>query len=77
MDDARYRTVVTHDHGTPTGWFADLDDDADVDPKFPWSPMIQTAGGCYPLPIWFQTEADCVEFIRRDILGRGLLDDIR
>ncbi|HKN57144.1 MAG TPA: hypothetical protein VJX66_31960 [Amycolatopsis sp.] len=68
------QVLVTHDHGSPTGWFADMSDEEYRLPEFPWQPFIQTAGGCFPLPIWFETEDACIEFIRKDILGRGLLD---
>ncbi|WP_405611333.1 hypothetical protein [Streptomyces sp. NBC_01508] len=60
-----------------TGWFAGLSDEADRNPIAPWQPFIQTAGGCFPLPLWYATEEGCLDAIEHDILGRGLLDGSR
>lgn len=57
------------------GWFADLANEEDRDPRWPWQPFIQTDACCFPLRVRFATEADCIDFIRRNIAGRGLLDD--
>lgn len=57
------------------GWFADLADDDERDPRWPWQPFLQTNGCCFPLRVWFASEKDCVDFIRDEIVGRGLLDD--
>lgn len=56
------------------GWFADLADEEERDPRCPWQPFLQISGCCFPLPVWFASEEDCMEFIRDDIVGRGLLD---
>jgi hypothetical protein len=56
------------------GWFADLADEEERNPRWPWQPFIQITGSCLPLPVWFETEAECLDFIRTDIVGRGLLD---
>lgn len=60
-----------------SGWFADPSDPEDRDERWPWQAFIQTAGGCYPLPLWFETKEACERFIRDDVLGRGMLDDAR
>lgn len=56
-----------------TGWFADLSDEEDRNPIAPWQPFIQTAGGCFPLRLWFETKDGCEEFIRECVLGRVML----
>ncbi len=60
-------------YGTPTGWFADLSDDEDRDERNPWQPFLQASGGCFPLPLWFQTEAACQDWIRAHVIGNGWL----
>ena len=57
------------------GWFADLADEDARDPRFPWQPFLQTGACCLPLPVWFATKAECQDFIRVSIAGRGILDD--
>jgi hypothetical protein len=57
----------------PSGWFADLSDNKTL-PSYPWQPFLQLVSGCYPLPLWFSTEADCEDFIRTDILGQTMLE---
>lgn len=58
-----------------TGWFADIADAEDNAPDdFPWAPFLQAAGGCFPLPIYFNTQAACEAFIATDVLGQGLLE---
>lgn len=73
---ARSAPVVTHDHGTRTGWFADPSDEDDRVEGAPWQPFLQTSGCCFPLPVWFETKDACDDFIRSSILGRGHLDDV-
>ena len=46
-------------------WFADVSDPEDACDGMPWQPFLQIAGVCFPLPIWFATETDCVAFIMR------------
>jgi hypothetical protein len=58
---------------TPTGWFADLSDEEDRVKGSPYQPFLQTAGGCFPLPLWFDSEESCDEFIRDNIAGKGQL----
>lgn len=54
------------------GWFADLSDEDERDPHAPWQAFLQLEGHCHALDgVWFYTEADCVEFIRTEIVGRG------
>lgn len=54
------------------GWFADLGEHA-LPGTDQWQPFLQIPAGCFPLPIWFDTEAACLEFIAENIAGRGLL----
>lgn len=56
-----------------TGWFADLSNEEDRDPRNPWQPFLQTDGGCFPLPLRFQTKGDCEDFIRRHVVGVDML----
>lgn len=60
---------------TDRGWFADLSDEEERNPQFPWQPFLQTDGCCLPLRIWFATKAECEDFIRQDVAGRRLLED--
>lgn len=55
------------------GWFADVDKDAGT--RFIWQPCLQLEGGVSELPIWFESEADCLEFIKTDVIGLGMLND--
>lgn len=56
------------------GWFADIDEEAD--PRWPWVPVLQIPGCCFPLPVWHATEAACEAFIRREVLGKGMLPEL-
>jgi hypothetical protein len=56
------------------GWFAHVDEDRDPADRFLWQPNIQVAGAIFPLPAWFDTEAGCEEFIRREIVGQGWMN---
>ena len=56
------------------GWFADVtDDEALKQTEFRWQAFLQAPGGCYPLPIWFPSEEAVVDFIKRDVIGKGLM----
>lgn len=57
------------------GWFADVSDPDEMVAGAPWQPFIQTAGCIFPLPVRFETKETCDEFIRRDLLNKGMLDD--
>jgi hypothetical protein len=57
---------------SPRGWFADIDRDAE--PNYPWQPCLQLDGICHSFQVWFATEAECVAYIKEQILGRGLLE---
>jgi hypothetical protein len=55
-----------------TGWYAEEDTDAPV-AGFAWRAVLQLPGMVVPTEgHWFETEAACLEFIRDDILGKGL-----
>lgn len=60
---------------TAHGWFADLDTDTAPTDDCRWQPVLQVTALCLPFPVWFPSEAACVEFIEKDILGLGLLTD--
>lgn len=51
-----------------TGWWAeDIGDGS-------WVPTIQLGSVlCLSLPAWFKTEAECLEFIRANLVGAGEL----
>jgi hypothetical protein len=50
-----------------TGWFADLDRDADS--RWPWRPCLETGDGLVPsLDMYFATEKECEAFIRDTII---------
>lgn len=52
------------------GWLADVDESAPAYSR--WQPVLQADGVCLPFEIWFSTEAECLDWIRRDVLGRGM-----
>jgi hypothetical protein len=54
------------------GWFADLDESATDD--FRWAPHLQADGVIPSLDIWFRTEDECMDWIRENVIGRGLFD---
>lgn len=56
------------------GWFVNESDDEDRVEGSPYQPFVQLAAGCFPLPIWFRTEADCQHFIDTELVGLGRLD---
>lgn len=53
------------------GWFARLGDDDDAFPGY-WQPTLQLDGLQVPSGIGFTTEEDCLDFIRTEILGKGM-----
>lgn len=59
----------------PTGWFADTTESETA--SMLWHPILQLPGICVPMEIWFETEADCEDFIRREILGQPMLEEQR
>lgn len=66
-------TYVTEDCGNPTGWFADLADEA-AHGQYPWAVFIQTAGGCFDLSdLRFDSRDGAERFIRDSVLDRGML----
>lgn len=60
------------------GWFADVpavDEWADApSPESPWRPYLQLDGIRVSMNVWFRTEDDCTQFIREEVLGKGMLD---
>ena len=51
------------------GWFADISSDEGMEDR--WQPHIQCEGVCPSLDVWFETEEDCNQFIREQIIGKG------
>lgn len=61
---------------TPTEWYADRDPDAE---HFQWQPVLtesETNVVVTSARTWFETEADCVGFIRDYLVGAGLDRDL-
>jgi hypothetical protein len=55
-----------------TGWFAEECTDA-PHAGFTWRAVLQLPGLVVPTDgLWFDTEAECLDFIRDDIIGQGL-----
>jgi hypothetical protein len=48
---------------TEVFWFTDFSDEEDAVKGSPFQPFLQISGGCFPLPMWFKTEAECNAFI--------------
>jgi hypothetical protein len=47
------------------GWFADQDDENGG----MWRPYFQTDGVCAGIELWFDTEAECDQFIDEELVG--------
>jgi hypothetical protein len=55
----------------PRGWFAEQGDNQPA--PWNWRPVLQLDGMVMPADgPWFDTEAGCLEFIRDNVLGRGM-----
>ena len=59
-------------HPDDAGWLPVKDDDDDVDLRWPWQPSLEGFGLSLTLPVWFATEDDCMDFIKKHVLGFGL-----
>lgn len=62
------------------GWFVERvrDDDPDFNPRWPYRATLQIRGGGASLDGFrFATEAECLDFIRTDVIGKGLLPERR
>lgn len=57
------------------GWFADPrdEDDEDLVPGYPWTPFLQSPGMCTPLRLGFATKVECEQWIRDNVIGKGML----
>jgi purine nucleoside phosphorylase len=58
------------------GWFTEhvSEDDPDFNAKHPYRATLQLPGWVVTTQgPWFETEADCDDFIRTEIVGMGLL----
>lgn len=49
------------------GWFADTDQSQAG--EFVWQPCLQTDTCVVSVSTWFRSEADCLKFIRDEIIG--------
>ena len=57
------------------GWFSEWDEDQ-KDTSFTWRPVLQLDGFMVTCQgPWFDSEEACDEFIREDIVGRGMWAD--
>lgn len=61
--------------GYRTGWFAMQSDDENECPG-KWQPALQIPGLIIPAEVWFDTEKDCLGFIRETILNRGMWPEL-
>lgn len=57
------------------GWFAAQadEDDPAVLPGYRWRPYLQIDGAALPIAVSFASEAECEQFIRENVLEKGLL----
>ena len=55
-------------------WWAEFDPEVGT-PDFPWQPTLLINSCALSLPVWFQTEAACLEFIARIPDGCHVLPD--
>jgi len=57
------------------GWFADISDEAPTS-DYPWQPFLETGTGFIPgIAVWFRTQAACEDWIRRMVLGVGIIEE--
>jgi hypothetical protein len=63
---------------TRTGWWAEHEADPEINPfapDAPWIATLQIDVGCNSLSgVAFYSEADCLDFIRRCVIGQPPLD---
>ncbi|MGI5144807.1 hypothetical protein ACQEVC_45570 [Plantactinospora sp. CA-294935] len=63
------------------GWFADVEDvdsedgEPRSDPAYPWQPVLQTAGLCLSLDIWFASRAECEQWLRDNVIGVEMIEE--
>ncbi|MFD9739457.1 hypothetical protein [Umezawaea sp. NPDC059074] len=57
-----------------TGWFADVD--PDVSDDHTWQPCLLLDDVRLSLDLWFATEEECLAFIRKEVVGRGVLGEV-
>ena len=56
-----------------TGWFADVD--PDVGDDHTWQPCLLLDDIRLSLDLWFASEEECLAFLRKEVVGRGMLGD--
>ena len=49
-------------------WYAERDPDPDF-ASSPWRPVLQCTAFAPSMSVWFETQAQCEQFIRDEILG--------
>ena len=57
------------------GWFSDTDPDMAPSDTYQWQPCLQVEGLILSFDVWYSSKADCDDFIRRTIIGKGMLPD--
>lgn len=59
------------------GWFADQVNDPAEGPVGLWVAVLQADGMLVALDgPWFETEAECLAWLRSEVVGRGMYDDV-
>lgn len=61
----------TNTLGARIGWFANTSHEQ----PGKWQPVIETNAGCHSIDTWFDTEADCQQFIHDYIAGHPCIDN--
>jgi hypothetical protein len=56
-----------------TGWFADVD--PDVSDDHTWQPCLLLDDIRLSLDLWFASEEECLAFVRKEVVGRGMLGE--
>ena len=54
------------------GWFADIDPEQ-PEGAYRWQPVLQTDGVVPSFEMWFATEDACLEWIREQVIGHGMI----
>ena len=56
------------------GWWAEMDEEQSRVGEYCWHPTLQVDGIQHNVDVWLSSQEACEEFIRREILGQGMLD---
>ncbi|MGW6913722.1 hypothetical protein ACWGB8_07870 [Kitasatospora sp. NPDC054939] len=56
------------------GWFACFETEGEgFSPGYPWQAVLQLEGLMVSTGMWFRSEAECMDFIRTQVIGQPLL----